>query len=102
MISGETRLVGLLGDPVSGSLSPLMQNAAFVARGLDWTYVPLAVPAETTYERTPPEAALHFRETACPSTLAVKPVGAAAGTRARANNGDGNGEAGTAQPGGGA
>ncbi len=46
MISGETRLVGLLGDPVSGSLSPLMQNAAFVARGLDWTYVPLAVPAE--------------------------------------------------------
>ena len=46
MISGETRLVGLLGDPVSGSLSPLMQNAAFAARGLDWTYVPLAVPAE--------------------------------------------------------
>ncbi|TML04106.1 MAG: shikimate dehydrogenase (NADP+) [Actinobacteria bacterium] len=46
MISGETRLVGLLGDPVSGSLSPPMQNAAFAARGLDWTYVPLAVPAE--------------------------------------------------------
>ena len=46
MISGETRLVGLLGDPVSGSLSPLMQNAAFAARGLDWAYVPLAVRAE--------------------------------------------------------
>jgi len=46
VISGETRLVGLLGDPVSGSLSPPMQNAAFAARGLDWTYVPLAVPAE--------------------------------------------------------
>src|SRR5205814_9942986 len=46
VISGETRLVGLLGDPVSGSLSPLMHNAAFAARGLDWTYVPLAVPAE--------------------------------------------------------
>jgi shikimate dehydrogenase len=46
VISGETRLVGLLGDPVSASLSPLMQNAAFAARGLDWTYVPLAVPAE--------------------------------------------------------
>ncbi len=43
MISGETRLVGLLGDPVSGSLSPMMQNAAFAARGLDWTYVPLPV-----------------------------------------------------------
>jgi shikimate dehydrogenase len=46
MISGETRLVGLLGDPVSQSLSPLMQNAAFAARGLDWAYVPLSVASE--------------------------------------------------------
>jgi shikimate dehydrogenase len=46
MISGETRLVGLLGDPVSQSLSPLMQNAAFAARGLDWVYVPLPVTSE--------------------------------------------------------
>jgi shikimate dehydrogenase len=46
MISGETRLVGLLGDPVSQSLSPLMQNAAFAARGLDWAYVPLVVTSE--------------------------------------------------------
>jgi shikimate dehydrogenase len=46
MITGETRLVGLLGDPVSHSLSPLLQNAAFAARGLDWAYVPLAVRAE--------------------------------------------------------
>jgi shikimate dehydrogenase len=46
MISGETRLIGLLGDPVSRSLSPLMQNAAFAARGLDWAYVPLSVAAE--------------------------------------------------------
>jgi shikimate dehydrogenase len=46
MISGETRLVGLLGDPVSQSLSPLMQNAAFAARGLEWAYVPLLVTSE--------------------------------------------------------
>ncbi|HEX9379267.1 MAG TPA: hypothetical protein VF872_06730 [Gaiellaceae bacterium] len=46
MISGETRLVGLLGDPVAQSLSPLMQNAAFAARGLDWAYVPLRVTGE--------------------------------------------------------
>ena len=43
MIGGATRLVGLIGDPVSGSLSPRMQNAAFAARGLDWAYVPLPV-----------------------------------------------------------
>jgi shikimate dehydrogenase len=46
MISGETRLVGLLGDPVSQSRSPLMQNAAFAVRGLDWAYMPLPVKHE--------------------------------------------------------
>ena len=46
MIKGETRLVGLIGDPVSSSLSPVMQNAAFAARGLDWAYVPLPVQSE--------------------------------------------------------
>jgi len=43
MLSGSTSLVGLLGDPVAGSLSPRMQNAAFAARGLDWAYVALRV-----------------------------------------------------------
>jgi shikimate dehydrogenase len=43
VISGGTRLAGLIGNPVSGSLSPRMQNAAFAARGLDWAYVPLEV-----------------------------------------------------------
>jgi len=46
LIDGGTRLVGLIGDPVFGSLSPRMQNAAFAARGLDWAYVPLPVAAE--------------------------------------------------------
>jgi shikimate dehydrogenase len=41
--SADTRIVALLGDPVSSSLSPLMQNAAFGAVGLDWTYVALPV-----------------------------------------------------------
>jgi shikimate dehydrogenase len=39
VISGRTRLIALLGRPVSESLSPRMQNAAFAARGLDWAYV---------------------------------------------------------------
>jgi shikimate dehydrogenase len=39
VISGRTRLVALLGQPVAESLSPRMQNAAFVAAGLDWAYV---------------------------------------------------------------
>ena len=39
MITATTRLVALLGHPVSHSLSPRMQNAAFAARALDWAYV---------------------------------------------------------------
>jgi shikimate dehydrogenase len=46
MISGSTRLVALLGQPVAGSLSPLMQNAAFAAASLNWAYVPCDVSAE--------------------------------------------------------
>jgi len=45
VIGGATRLGGLIGDPVSGSLSPRMHNAAFAARGLDWAYVALPVAA---------------------------------------------------------
>jgi shikimate dehydrogenase len=42
-VGGQTRLVGLLRHPLTRSLSPRMQNAAFAARGLDWAYVPLPV-----------------------------------------------------------
>ena len=45
-IDGETRLVALLGHPVSHSLSPRMQNAAFAARALNWAYVALDVAPE--------------------------------------------------------
>jgi shikimate dehydrogenase len=43
LLSGRTKLVGLIGNPVEHSLSPAMQNAAFAARGLDWAYVPMPV-----------------------------------------------------------
>lgn len=45
MISGTTCLVGLLGQPVRHSLSPVMQNAALAAMDLDWCY--MALPCET-------------------------------------------------------
>jgi len=43
MIDGSTRLVGLIGNPVAHSLSPVMHNAAFDTLGLNWRYVPLRV-----------------------------------------------------------
>jgi shikimate dehydrogenase len=49
-ISGRTRIVGIIGDPVEHSLSPAMHNAAFRALELDYVYVafhvrPLALRA---------------------------------------------------------
>lgn len=45
-ILGTTRLIALLGDPVTHSLSPAMHNPAFEQFGLDFAYVPLRVSAE--------------------------------------------------------
>ncbi len=40
-INGTTKLHGILGDPVSHSLSPAMHNAAFAELGLNSVYLPL-------------------------------------------------------------
>ncbi len=60
MIGGGTTLVGLIGDPVSHSLSPRMQNAAFAAAGLDWAYVPVRVDAHRLDAALAGLAALSF------------------------------------------
>ena len=43
-ITGKTCLVGLLGQPVNHSLSPIMHNSAYKEMGLDWCY--LAMPCD--------------------------------------------------------
>lgn len=43
--SARTRVVGVMGDPVSHSLSPLLHNTAFAVLGLDWVSVGFPVPA---------------------------------------------------------
>lgn len=45
-IGGGTHVVGIIGWPVSHSLSPAIHNAAFAAAGLDWVYLPLPVRPE--------------------------------------------------------
>ncbi len=46
MITGCTRLVGVIGNPVGHSLSPVMHNSSFAALGMDWVYVPLHTPQD--------------------------------------------------------
>lgn len=42
--SAVTAVVGVMGDPVAHSLSPLLHNTAFAALGLDWVSVGFEVP----------------------------------------------------------
>ncbi len=42
-INGKTKLYGIIGDPVSHSLSPAMHNAAFAALGENRVYLPFPV-----------------------------------------------------------
>lgn len=46
IITGTTRLLGVIGDPVGHSLSPLMHNAALAALGANYVYVPFAIAAD--------------------------------------------------------
>lgn len=42
-ITGKTKLLGIIGDPVEHSLSPVMQNAAINKLGVDYIYIPFPV-----------------------------------------------------------
>ena len=43
LITGKTKLLGIIGDPVEHSLSPVMHNAAIAHLGLDYVYIPFRV-----------------------------------------------------------
>lgn len=45
-ITGKTKLIGLLGTPISHSLSPAMHNEAFAKLGLDYVYLAFDVENE--------------------------------------------------------
>ncbi len=56
VISGGTKLLGIIGDPVRHSRSPQMQNRALAAAGLDYVYVPWHVTPDLL-----PQAIAGFR-----------------------------------------
>jgi shikimate dehydrogenase len=45
-ISGKTQILGVIGDPVTHSLSPVMHNAALAEMGMDYVYIPLPIAIE--------------------------------------------------------
>lgn len=43
MITGKTKLLGVIGHPIEHSLSPVMHNAAIAQLGIDYVYLPFAI-----------------------------------------------------------
>jgi len=43
LISGQTIICGIIGDPLGHTMSPAMHNAAFKSLGLNYVYVPFKV-----------------------------------------------------------
>lgn len=60
MINGKTNKIGILGWPVEHSQSPLIQNSAFAAAGLNYVYVPLPVRPENLKDAVSGLKALGF------------------------------------------
>jgi shikimate dehydrogenase len=46
IISGQTRICGIIGNPIEHSISPAMQNAAFSKMKLDYVYLPFRVNSD--------------------------------------------------------
>ncbi len=61
LVSGKTRLCGIIGDPIEHTMSPAMHNAAFAKMGLDYWYVPFRVKREELDKASAGIRALNIR-----------------------------------------
>ena len=50
MITGSTQLLGVIGDPIAHSDSPLIHNAMLSLHGIDMVYLPFHVKPEKLQE----------------------------------------------------
>ncbi|MCP4787566.1 MAG: shikimate dehydrogenase [Fuerstiella sp.] len=49
-ITPDTKVFGVIGDPIAHSLSPLLHNSAFKEVDFDGVYLPLRIPPDTVQE----------------------------------------------------
>ena len=54
-LTRRTRVYGVIGDPVGHSLSPLLHNTGFIARGIDAVYLPFLVKDLRDFLKAVPE-----------------------------------------------
>lgn len=61
MITGKTQIIGIFGDPVEHTLSPLIHNEAFQYLGLDYCYVAFHVKKDNLKEAVQAIKALNIK-----------------------------------------
>ncbi|MCX7724739.1 MAG: shikimate dehydrogenase [Thermodesulfovibrio sp.] len=61
MITGKTRIIGIFGDPIEHTLSPLIHNEAFQYLGLDYCYVAFHVKKDKLKEAVEGIRALNIK-----------------------------------------
>jgi len=76
MISGKTRVCGVIGDPIEHTMSPVMHNAAFKELGLDYLYVSFRVRKEELGKVVESMRALNMRglNVTTPHKVAIIPL----------------------------
>jgi len=60
-VTGKTKICGVIGDPIEHTISPVMQNAAFEAMGLDYFYLPFRVESKELEKGIQGARAMHMR-----------------------------------------
>lgn len=61
MITGKTKIIGIFGDPIEHTLSPLIHNEAFSYLGLDYCYVAFNVKKDKLKEAVEAIRALNIK-----------------------------------------
>ncbi len=76
MISGATKICGVIADPIGHTISPAMHNAAFKQVGIDYLYVPFRVKKEELSKAITGMRAMNIRglNVTIPHKVAVIPL----------------------------
>jgi 3-dehydroquinate dehydratase / shikimate dehydrogenase len=70
-LNRQTRVFGVIGDPVGHSLSPLMHNSAFIARKINAVYLPFLVHDLRDFLKAVPELSIRGFSVTLPHKQAI-------------------------------
>ena len=76
MFTGKTKNLGVIGNPIVHSLSPVLQNAALACAGLDYAYIAMPVQSSALADAVQGIRALGFRgvNVTIPHKTAIMPL----------------------------